>query len=90
MAEDFFNIAQHTDDDIVAGFRWTGRGVIHDGAGVSLALACIYRGRGMAARWLIAASGGKHAWVERLIRAGADPERHAKDGKGVADLAPAS
>lgn len=203
MAEDFFNIAQRTDDDLVAGFRWTGRGVIYDGSGVSLALACIYRGRDMVARrlieaghrfglheaaalgdaiqvaavldaapwsvdllapdgwsalhlaaffgraeaaslllargadaslWsrsfernlpihaaaagrnhdlaileilipatgdidalqgeghsalLIAASAGKRAWVERLVRAGADPKRRTKDGKGVADLAPA-
>lgn len=204
MADDFFNIAQRSDEDLVAGFRWTGRSVIYDTAGVSLALACIYRGREAAARrlieaghrfglheavalgdtmriaalldvvpwavdvlspdgwsalhlaayfgkaeaarlllargaeaalWsrsfernlpihaaaagrnddpaileiliaatgdidavqdggysplLIAASVGKRAWVERLVKAGADPERRTKEGKGVADFLPQS
>ena len=55
MADDFFNIAQRSDDDMVAGFRWTGRSVIYDTSGVSMALACIYRGRDSAARRLIEA-----------------------------------
>lgn len=200
MADDFFNIAQRSDDDLVAAFRDTGRSALCDKAGASLVLACIYRGREPAARalaaaghrlglheaaalgdmirlaaaldaapwsvdllspdgwtalhlaaffgradvarallakgasadvWsrafernlpihaaaasrsedmailealipatadidtiqeegyspmLIAASVGKRAWVERLIQAGADPERRIKDGKGLADL----
>jgi len=35
---------------------------------------------------LIAAASGKRDWVERLIAAGADPARRAKDGKGIDDF----
>jgi ankyrin repeat protein len=37
---------------------------------------------------LIAASDGKQAWVEALTKAGADPGRRTKDGRGLDDLRP--
>jgi len=46
---------QAPDNQIVAGFRRTGRAVVYDDGGVSLVLHCVYRGRETAARALIAA-----------------------------------
>lgn len=37
---------------------------------------------------LIAASDGKTDWVEALRKAGADPDRRTRDGKGIAELMP--
>jgi hypothetical protein len=37
---------------------------------------------------LIAASDGKTEWIEALRKAGADPDRRTKEGKGIAELLP--
>lgn len=52
MADNLFDLASHSDTDLVAAFRRSGRDAFYDAGGVGLVLHCVYCDRDGAARAL--------------------------------------